>query len=881
MRNFTLLMLLLIIATSGFSQDQEINPEAIEQYKEECRQLVGFLEGTLNFLGDSAATVQEKEVVINQSYAKIFRDAEVQVEDDLDENRETLVNKDIQAYLKDVDFFFKTVVFRFDIQQIEQFANADGALFFKVSLVRQLEGITVQNDTVSNSRERFVEINLDPFKKDLKIVSFYTTKLNEKEELRNWWNTMAFEWRTFFGENVLVYDTLPVTDILHLSADAFVALRPYTIVRNDSFMIVDQDTLQMAMRDKLFGHKPDTIVFLNDTTLQWLPDTIPADLSPVYAQLRSFTKLKEINIAYKTHFTDLEPISQLTELQLINFSNTPIDDIAPLRNLNKLEAIYFSNTQVSDLNPLQYSINIRELYAFNTPLRDLETMRYLRQLEKLYCFNTAVEDLAPLSALKNLTALRLSGTMISDLQPLSKLENLQLLDVSNTKVSDIEPLSKMQNLQLLNLDHTAVVKIDAIKKLQALAILQMSYTGVNSLEDLKALPKLTKIYCDHSKITGEQALEFMRERPEVLVIYETEALKDWWESLPIYWRAILAEQSGISSNPRTEELHQIINLKALNLSDNSYLQQLEPISRLSMLEQLWLPHTEITDLSPLSGLVFLKLLDVSNTRVADLRPLSNLQNLETLNIANSRVESLEPLNNLGQLKLVNADESRVVAQQAQKLKAIQPNVLIIYQTKELQMWWGNLPEAWRAVFADKVPVNVNPNAQQLHQIADLKEIEIEGSDFVSLLPLGKLPFLEKLRVNASAITDLSPLSDKKWLKQLQISGSPVVNLQPLSGLKQLEVLNIESTPISDLSPLEGLTNLKVLNAGGTQIKSLKPLAGLHKLEEVSIFNTRVKKLSPVDQLPALKHFKCYNTRLRAKDVEALKRQKPELNVLFY
>ncbi len=881
MRNFTLLMLLLFISTSSFSQDQEINPEAIDKYKEECRQLVEFLEGTINFLGDPTATVQEKEIVINQSYAKIFRDAEVQVEDDLDENRETLLNKDVQAYLKDVDFFFKTVKFRFDIQQIDQFANADGALFFKVKLVRQLDGITVQNDTVSNSRERYVEINFDPFKKDLKIVSFYTTKLNEKEELRNWWNNMAFEWRTFFGENVLVYDTLPFTDILHLSADAFVALKPYTVIRNDSFMVVDQDTMHLALREKLFGHKPDTIVFLNDTTLQWLPDTIQADLSPVYAQLKSFTKKKEVNIAYKTHFTHLEPIAQLPDLQLINFSNTDIDDISPIRNLNKLEAIYFSNTQVSDLSPLQYSVNIKELYAFNTPLQNLETMRFLRQLEKLYCFNTQIEELSPLEGLKNLTILRVSGTNIQELEPLRNLVNLQRLDVSNTTVTSIGPLMKMKNLQLLNLDHTQIRDISTVNQMEALSVLQISYTAVNSLNPLSALPMLSKIYCDHSEITGEQALKFMQERPEVLVIYETEALKEWWDSLPIYWRAILAKQSGISNNPGTEELHQIINLKALNLSDNTYLQQLEPISRLSLLEQLWLPRTEITDLSPLSNLVFLKMLDVSDTRISNLNPLGNLSNLETINIFNSRVESLEPLFGLNQLELVDADNSRVAAQQAQKLKALQPNVLIIYQTKELQMWWGNLSEAWRAVFAKKVSVNVNPNALQLQQIADLKEIEIEGSEFVSLLPLAKLPLLEKLKVNASAVADLSPLSDKKWLKQLEITGSPVVNLKPLSSLKQLEVLNIESTPISDLSPLEGLTNLKVLNAGGTQIKSLKPLDNLYQLEEVSIFNTRVRKLSPIDQLPAMKHLKCYNTRIRAKDIEALKRQKPNVNVLFY
>ncbi len=47
----------------------------------------------------------DKDVLVTQSYTKIFRDPKVQVEDDLDEGRKTITNKDVQAYLKDVDFF--------------------------------------------------------------------------------------------------------------------------------------------------------------------------------------------------------------------------------------------------------------------------------------------------------------------------------------------------------------------------------------------------------------------------------------------------------------------------------------------------------------------------------------------------------------------------------------------------------------------------------------------------------------------------------------------------------------------------------------------------------------------------------------------------------
>lgn len=883
MRIFLLLASFLLIFSPLKSQNDAVNlsPQEIDSYKQQCEQMVNFLEGTLNFLGDSLSTVQEKEIVINESYIKIFRDTEVQVEDDLDENRETPVNKNIQAYLKDVDFFFKRVHFTFDIRQIEQLMVEDGSLFFKVKLIRQLDGVTVQGDKVSSTRERFLEINLDPFKKDLKIVSFYTTKLNEREELRHWWNTMAFEWREFFGKDILVYDSLPMIDVLHLKADAFVALRPFTIIRNDSFMIVDRDTLSMAFREKLHGHRPDTVIFLQDTLLSMLPDTITADVSPIYAMLRRFNQTKEVNISYKTHFTQLEPLTELSELEVINFSNTPVSDIAPLRNLNKLKAIYFSGTQVSDLSPLQYSVNITELYAFDTPIQNLEVMQYFRRLEKLYCFNTTVSDLSPLRNLKTLTALRLSGTQIASVEPLSELTALQLLDLSNTALNKVDALAAMDKLQLLNLDHTSVDDLSPLNKLNSLSILQISHSAVSSLEPLANLEKLSKVYCDHTEITPQQARQFMQQHPQVLVVYETEALKSWWDTLPIYWKSILAKEAGISDKPGGEELHRIINIKTLDLSSITYLQQLEPVARLSMLESLWLSGTEITDLRPLENLSFLKLLDISNTRISNLNPLKTLYNLEQLNISNSRVESLEPLHELDELQLLQADGSRIKAAQVYDLKIAQPAVSVIYQTESLMLWWGNLDNAWRQIFEQYIDVDVNPDAKQLQAIADLKEVKVDNVSLQSLSPLSRLYFLEKLQLNGSGIQDLSPLSDKKFLRQLYINGNPIEHLQALAGLTQLEELNIESTPISDLGPLQNLINLKVLNAGGTQIKSLKPLGGMNKLEELSIFNTRVKKLSPADQLPALKHLKCYNTRISSKDIERLKQQRPELNILYY
>lgn len=861
--------------------DSTINTTPAE-YAQQARELAAYLEGTLNFLGDPEATVQEKEIVINESYGKMFRDAEVQIEDDLDEARMTAISKDVQAYLKDIDFFFTEARFTFDIQKVEQMTSENGETYFKVSLMRRLEATTIRNEKISNSRQRFLEVNLDPVNRDLKIVSYYTTRINERAELAYWWNTIASEWKEFFGAGVMVLDDIPITSIKNLTNDAIIMDRLHSVIRRDSFMVVDIDTLPLSDIALLHGHRPDTVIWLNDTAGVWMPDTIPANVSEVYSRLKQFTKTPEINISYKFQFIDLEPLSELTELKLIDCSNTLIADLSPLRNLNQLDAIYFSGTQVFDLTPLQYSVNIKELYCFNTLIENLDVLAGFKQLEKLYCFNTRITTFDPISEMTTLQSIKASNTKIKDIKALANKDLLQVLDISNTDVSDISPLKNLTALEVLNLDQTKITSLDALSGLKELTTLQFNNTAVNSLLPLNGLTKLQKVYCEKTGITTEMANAFMRQHPDCMVIYETEELNAWWKNLPIYWKAIFSEQAKVGAVPNSEELHTIINLSKLDLTGNKYLQNLEPLGRLNNLHTLLISKTEITDLEPIATLNELKFIDISQTRISSLDGLKSLDNLEYLNISNTRVENLDPLANLTHLRLIEADGSRLTQAIVTAFRFKQPETLVVFQTDALNAWWNNLPQEWKDLFATYQNLDVNPTSRQLQAIVDLKEIEIKENPAInSIAPLSKLVSIESVYLKGTNVSDLSALSGLKFLKRLAIPGNPVSNLQPLSTITSIEMLNIENTPVIDLSALSSLTNLMVLNAGGTPIKSLKALAPLNKLEELSVNNTAIKSLSPADVLPSLKQLKCFNTKIKSKAITKLKTTRPGLNVIYY
>ena len=166
--------------------------------------MINYLQETVNFIGDPDNYDHEKDIIFKESYSKIFRDENVQVDEDLDENRGTTINKDVQAYLKDIDFFFHDVEFTFDIQNVVPQINENGETFFKVEMVRTIAGNTITGDSINNSINRFLEINLDTYKKELKIVSFYTTKPNVKEELSNWWNNMSDAWKKHLAKDYYI-----------------------------------------------------------------------------------------------------------------------------------------------------------------------------------------------------------------------------------------------------------------------------------------------------------------------------------------------------------------------------------------------------------------------------------------------------------------------------------------------------------------------------------------------------------------------------------------------------------------------------------------------------------------------------------------------------
>jgi len=851
-----------------------LSTEEIDRYKLQIQDLVQYFEGTLNFIGDPQSVIKEKEIIINESYLKIFKDDKVQVEDDLDEGREVTIHKDVQAYLKDIEFFFRSVKFSFIISDITFNINEENLTYFKVTLNRDLQGITVNGDSVANRKIRFMEINLDIASSDLRIASLYTTRLNEKEEIRNWWNGLSDAWRLYFGENAIIYDSLNLSE-LYFIADSLILISP-------QFPDNDQDSARALSYEVELP--PQRQVSLSSRHF----DSVYVNTSELFNKLMGILKRKDVDVSGNENIRSLEPLSEFSGLTGLNCSNTLVISLFPVRNLNHLEFLDVSDTPVDDLAPLQYSTSLKELNCSFTLLDDLSPISGLYKLEKLECAGLRIYNPDFAKELVNLRELNLSETKIHDLSAIAGLTKLEELDVSETGIRNFEAMSVFTGLRYLNAESTSISRLDPLKNLELLEVLKISYTGIETLQPLNELPNLKRIYWDSNgafrvdkENKKEEAITYMNNHPGSLVIFESEELLNSWAGLEEPWRQMAGNAVGLSENPTKEELHALLQLEEIRI-DSTPITTLNPVARLYSLKRLSIPGLHVIDFSPIGEAIELEYLDLSNSSVKSLDFAVSLKNLKELNVEGTSIYDLSPLDHLKELKYVYADNSRINDAKALYFRDNNPVCMLIYKTDELMAWWKSLPDAWKSFFTSAFALDSPPAKEQLHRLFYLEKLEIESNvEIRSFEPIKQLIHLKIIKLSELTMGDLQYITYFEDLQELHCTQMPVTDLSFVSTLGKLEVLNLENTPVSDLNPIYALNEMRRLNVSGTQVKSLKPVAGLSKLKTIELNNTQVKNIRPLFSLASIQSVSCFNTRISSKSIEKFKEQKPDCKVVYY
>lgn len=764
------------VSTSGATDDQKI------------KDIIAFLEYVLNTLGDPATSSRDKDVLINESYSKIFRDAKVQVEDDLDEDRKVITNKDVVAYLKDVDFFFENVKFELVIEDIKSNTLSNGNLFYKVSLRRTLNGTTSDGTSVTNTQPRFVEINYNPNDQDLKIVSIYTKPFDQTAALKAWWQELSYEWKSIFRKKLNLPDSITIEHIKAITAIEELDLS------NNSF-ITTIDPLAELINLKLLDLSGSGIT----------------DLTPI----RNLTELVELNIAH-TKVMDLSPLKYSAKLLRLDVSNTEVSDLMSLEKAKDLQQLKLAGSPVFDFNALSNFPKLQFLDLEATHITQLLPLENATELLELNVSKTLIQNLAPLQKLQKLTTLNIDSTRVKDLRPLSTLSALKVLNANFTLVDDLQPLSNLPALERIYCDQTLIKRDKADAFHTANPKILVIYDSKDLESWWRALPVIWQSTLQKAANIAAAPTKEALARVTILDSLNIQGIKEITDITPLErllkLRVLIATSTSIADISPLENHRE---LRKLDISDTQ-VNDLFIVRQFQKLEEFRADRTPIQNIDALLNVPGLKRVFVDGTSVHDI-------------IAQEFLEK-NP-NCLLVYKTVHLDRW---------WKEISSNWKEIFKrqlkgdTTTTRENLHRIVEMPTVAFSD---VNVS-DLNVFREFIRLQSLKFSGTEITTIPALDNFRSLKTLQATNGPLQHINAVSLFKALTELDISNTPVEDLKPLAELDKLSVLNAGGTQIKKLDPLENLDALEVLDCSNTRVSSLNPVERL-ELKSLKCYNTKI------------------------------------------
>lgn len=771
----------------GYSKDQ------ISELSSKVEDQVRFLEYLLNTIGSKDTPARDKDVIIRESYLKIFRDAKVQVEDDLLLDRKVVTNKDVTAYLKDIEFFYRNAEFKFKIREVKPGQKENGEVFFLASLDRTITASGLNGEKVSNTKPRFIEVNLNEKSQELKIVSIYTTKVSRDEELKAWWSSLDSGWKTYFKSR------FQLTDSDSVSMDQW-----YRFVSVDSLNISGNRQIKNLL----------ALSELRDLKHLDISQTSIRDLAPI----SNVTLLESLNIS-NTPTSDIQFIKYSDRLKYLDISGTQIENISELLNLKSLISVKAEKTPIQSFAVLNEFKNLVELDLTESGFNNAENIKDLVKLERLDLSKNYILNFSSLSGLTALRILDLSGTNLQDLQPLRGMTQLELLEVSGTSVADLGPLEGISSLKKIAADQTKLTPMDANSFVRR----NPDVLLIHHVKDLES-------WWQGLSVAWKEALKkasplIKNDNPSVEILTQAVTVTE-----------LNLDGAGLESlNP----IVRFINLATLTFSDNPEVTDILPLSEVKTLRSVTGKNTGIKDVSFLKENELLERLDLEGSPVQSVISLVSLPKLAYINVNSGAIATEEVPEFLIQRPDVNLVFRSSELQQWwdtmdsgwKDVFRRQFSLPDIPSTEDLHLLTGKSELSFERIGVSDLSV--------LPTFINLRKLSIFDAPVGSISPISNLTKLTQLRLSQIPVMDFLPVSVLYGLTELDVSNTGIEDLTPISNLKRLKKLNLSGTNLKGLKGLESLVDLEELDVASTNLRSLKPIEGLSALRKLSCFNTRL------------------------------------------
>lgn len=777
-----LLYVLLMISGVLTAPAQEDNDPNIEKVKG----LVSYYKFMLNTVGGQRASMTEKETVINSSYDKVFRDPEVQVEDDLSLERSAIVNKNVQAYLRDVDFFFREITFDFTDIEVSRETTETGNPYYLVSFVSTWEGTNLEGVEVSNSGERFMEVNIDD-QGDIKIVSIYTTKVSRADQLKSWWYGLPVSWDNYFRET----------------------------------FSLGYDSVSLDRMEELTG-----IDSLNLEGELWIEEV---------QALSVFRGLRTLNLR-NTGVSDLVPLRYAQNLNRLDISGTKIRDISSISYFKNLKELYIEDTPVNELSPIAEMSDLKVLDISNVSAISFAPLANL-SLHELDLSGTAFSETKLLSQMKELRRLDLEKTYVVGLAGLSGMTALRYLDISNTYVSNLRPLRMLQRLEEVHIDHTEIADISTLQGLQSLKKVYANYTNISeeAAEQFMNQKPNTLVVTNASGV-----MNWWNRLP---INWRTGLLRNssYQDNLTIEQIIQLLQSDSLDLTGlkllQGEPLTRFTRLKYLDISNNLFA-NLDFLQSLTELEVLKANNLPIDQIFVMQSLARLRKLELQKLITLDLQPLAGLRNLQYLNLEGTPIEDIQAV------RLWKENPDLLVIYRTEGLQSWWRELPDAYKAHfERQLGEDPSPEDLHAFTQNSIlelsGVEID-DLTALKVFYGLEKLTLTNTSVMDVSALSNMEALASLSITNGPFADLESLQGLGQLRALSIANTPVDDLDGITALKNLEKLDCSGTQIKNIKELRDLKALKYLDISNTKAWQLHWLFEHPKFEELICYNSRVR-----------------------------------------
>ncbi|MGI9496770.1 MAG: leucine-rich repeat domain-containing protein [Mariniblastus sp.] len=235
--------------------------------------------------------------------------------------------------------------------------------------------------------------------------------------------------------------------------------------------------------------------------------------------------IKEINLP-EAEITDIEPLSKLSDLELVRILPNKITTLLPLSKSNTLKRLEISDNPVSDLSPIALNKGLRIFQLNGTDVENIDCFSDFQELVKVDLMNTKIKDLTPIKDLSNIEKLQVTNAVLLNLLPLENLTNLKRLSLAGCSLADNEEFStalgSISNLKIesLDLSGTKLTDLSELSKLTKLETLKLDNSTATDITPLAKLSSLKSLTTWDSNISDEAVAQLKAQNPSLLVITE-------------------------------------------------------------------------------------------------------------------------------------------------------------------------------------------------------------------------------------------------------------------------------------------------------------------------------------------------------------------------